>query len=66
MKAIILKGKPRADLIDTIIVSSFKGKGDDRALRVTDHVLKVIERVVENVIRDTVKVQQMQQRYEVQ
>ena len=56
MNAIIREGKVPADWSNSIIVSLFKGKGDalDRnnycGLKLTDHVLKVIERVVENII----------------
>ena len=50
------------DWSDSIIVSLLKGKGDAldqnnyRGLKLTDHVLKVIERVVENMIRETVNI----------
>ena len=53
------------DWSDSIIVSLLKGKGDAldqnnyRGLKLTDHVLKVIERVVENMIRETVNIDQM-------
>ena len=53
------------DWSDSIIVSLLKGKGDAldqnnyRGLKLTDHVLKVIERVVENMIRETVTIDQM-------
>ena len=57
MNAIIREGKVPVDWGDSIIISLFKGKGDTldrntyRGLKLTDHVLKVIERVVENIIR---------------
>ena len=66
MNAIIREGKVPADWSDSIIVSLFKGKGDTldrnnyRGLKLTDHVLKVIERVVENIIRETVNIDKMQ------
>ena len=66
MNAIIREGKVPADCSDSIIVSLFKGKGDAldrdnyRGLKLTDHVLKVIERVVENIIRQTVNIDEMQ------
>ena len=50
------------DWSDSIILSLLKGKGDAldqnnyRGLKLTDHVLKVIERVVENMIRKTVNI----------
>ena len=60
MNAIIREGKIPADWSDSIIASSFKGQGDAldrnnyRTLEFTGHVLKVIERVVENIIRETI------------
>ena len=56
MNAIIRQGKVPANWSDSIIVSLFKRKGDALhqnnycGLKLTDHVLKVIERVVENII----------------
>ena len=67
MNAIISEEKVQADWSDSIIVSLFnKGKGDAldlnnyRGLKLTDHVLKVIERVVENIIREIVNIDEMQ------
>ena len=66
MNAIILEGNVPADLSNSIIVSLFKGKVDAldrsnyRGLKLTDHFLKVIERVVENIIRETVNIDEMQ------
>ena len=65
MKAIIREGKVPVDWSDSIIVSLFKGKGDVldrnsyRGLKLTDHVLKVIERVVENIIHEKVNIDEM-------
>ena len=65
MNAIILEGKVPADWSDSIIVSLFKEKGDAlyqsnyRGLELTDHVLKVIERVVENILCGTVNIDEM-------
>ena len=65
MNAIMPVGRVPADWSDSIIVSLFKGKGDaldqnnDRGQKLTDHVLKVIERAVEN-IRETVNIDEMQ------
>ena len=65
MNAIICEGKCPADWSDRIIVSLFKGKGGaiNRSyypgLKLTDHVLKVSERVVENIIRETVNTDEM-------
>ena len=62
---IICEGKVPADWSDRIIVSLFKGKGGaiNRSyypgLKLTDHVLKVSERVVENIIRETVNTDEM-------
>ena len=64
--AIIREGKVPADWSDNIIVSLFKGKGDGlernnyRGLKLTHHDLKVIERVVENIIYETVNIDEMQ------
>ena len=66
MNTIILEGRVPADCSDSIIVSLFKGKVDglDRSnycgLKSTDHVLKIIERVVENIICETVNIDEMQ------
>ena len=65
MNSIILEGKFPADWNDNI-VSFFKGKGDAldrsnyRGLKLTDHVPKVIARMVENIIRNTVNIDKMQ------
>ena len=66
MNAIIYEDKVPADWSDNIIVSLFKGKGDALnrnsylGLRLADHVLKVIERMVENIIHETVNMDKMQ------
>ena len=66
MNAIIREGKVPVDWSDSIIVSLFKGKGDAldwnnyRGLKLTDNVLKLIERVVENIIRETVNIDEVQ------
>ena len=51
MNDIIHEGKVPADWSDSIIVTLFKGKryALELGLKLTDHVLKVIERVVEYV-----------------
>ena len=57
--------KTYKDWSDSITVSLFKGKEDAldrsnyRGLKLTDLVLKVIERVVENIIRATVNIDKM-------
>ena len=66
MNAIIFEGKVPPDWSDSIIVTLFKGKEDElvrsnyRGLKLTDHVLTVIERVVKNITCDTVKTDEMQ------
>ena len=66
INAIMLDGKVPADRSNRIIVSLFKGKGDAlnqsnyRGLKFTDHVLKVIEIVVEGIICGTINIGQMQ------
>ena len=66
MNAIICDGKFPADWSDKIIVSLFKGKRDAldqnnyRGLKLTDHVLKDIERVVKSIIFETVNIDEMQ------
>ena len=62
MNAITFEGKFPTDWHDSINVSSFKEKGDAldwsnyHGLKVTNHVVKVIETVVENITRDTVNI----------
>ena len=59
MNAIILEGTVPADRTDSIIVSLFKVKGGalDRSnycgLKLIDHALKDIERVILNIVRDS-------------
>ena len=66
MNAIICEGKIPADWSYSIIVSLFKGKGDALnwnnycGMKWTDLVQKVIERVVEIIIRETVNIDEMQ------
>ena len=66
MHAVICEEKVPADWSASIIVSLFKGKGDAldlnnySGLKLTDHVLKVIERVVENIICKTLHINEMQ------
>ena len=66
MNATIFEAKFPADWSHSMIVSLFKGKGDMLGrsnycgLKLTDHVLKVIEREVENITRDTVDIDEMQ------
>ena len=66
MNAIIREGKVPVDWSDTIIVSFFKGKRDGldrnnyRGLKLIDRVLKVIEKVVANIIHETVNIDERQ------
>ena len=65
MNAIIRDGKVPADWSDSIVVSLFKGKdaldGNNYCgLKLIDHVLKVIEKVVENIIHEAVNIDEMQ------
>ena len=66
MNTIIREGKVPAYWSASIIVSLFKGKVDAlawinyRGLKLTGHVLNVIERVVENIIHKTVNINEMQ------
>ena len=66
INAIIHEGKVPVDWSDSIIASLFKGKGDAldrnnyRRLKYTDRVLKAIEKVVENIIREIVNIDEMQ------
>ena len=51
---------------DSFIISLFKGKGEAldrgnyRGLKLTEHVLKVVERIIEVIIRDIVNIDEMQ------
>ena len=57
---ITLEEKVSEDWRDSIIISLFKGKGDALSpsnyhrLKLTNHILKVILRVLDNIIRETV------------
>ena len=63
---IILMGKVPEDWSDSIIVSLFKGKADAldlsrcRGRKLTDHVLKVIERLIKDIIQGTVIISETQ------
>lgn len=66
METVILEGKVPADWSDGIIVSLFNRKRDALdwsnicGLKLIDYVRKVIEKVVKNIIHDTVKTDKMQ------
>ena len=63
---IIFEEKVSKDWRDSIIISLFKGKGDAlspsnyHGLKLTNHILKVIQRVLENIIRETVIISETQ------
>ena len=62
----IIAEKVPSDWEESYIANLLKGKGDatdrgnNRGLKLTDHCLKVIEGVLEQVLRDTVHVNKMQ------
>ena len=66
IEAIIYEGKIPTDWQESYIVSLYKGKGDAldrgnyRGLKLIDHVFKVLERVVESLIRKRVEISDMQ------
>ena len=66
IEAIIYEGKIPTDWQESYIVSLYKGKGDAldrgnyRGLKLIEHVLKVLERVVESLIRKRVEINDMQ------
>ena len=51
---------------DSIIISLYKGKGEAldrmnyRGFKLTEHTLKVIERIIEDLVRNIVKIDDMQ------
>lgn len=64
--AIIATGHIPTEWEESIIINLFKGKGDAmersnyRGLKLLDHVMKVLERVLEKVIREQVDINAMQ------
>ena len=64
--SIVAEGKIPFDWNDSYIVSLFKGKGDAlergnyRGLKLTEQVLKVVERIIEKLLREIVDVDEMQ------
>ena len=68
MKSVIAEGVVPADWRDSIIVNIYKGKGDAldrgnynlRGLKLTDHVMKLVEHVLERRIRKMVDIDEMQ------
>ena len=66
IKSVIAEGVVPADWHDSIIVNLYKGKGDAldlgnyRGLKLTDHVMKLVEHVLERQIRKMVDIDEMQ------
>ena len=66
IKSVIAEGVVSADWRDSIIVNIYKGKGDAldrgnyRGLKLTDHVMKLVEHVLERRIRKIVDIDEMQ------
>ena len=66
IKSVIAEGVVPADWRDSIIVNLFKGKGNAldrenyRGLKLTDHVMKLVEHVLERRIRKMVDIDEMQ------
>ena len=64
--AIVREEKMPTEWKESIILSLYKGKGDAlnrgnyRGLKLTEQVLKVVERVVEELLRDFVNIDDMQ------
>ncbi len=64
--SIIREGKIPQEWTLSTIINCFKGKGDSlncnnyRGLKMLDHVLKIIERVIDSFIRDQVTIDPMQ------
>ena len=64
--AVIKNGKIPKDWEMSYILNLFKGKGDAlnrgnyRGLKLTEHVMKVVERIVDKIIRDMIKLDEMQ------
>ena len=66
VKSVIAEGVVSADWRDSIIVNLYKDKGDAldrenyRGLKLTDHVMKLVEHVLERRIRKMVDIDEMQ------
>ena len=66
MKSVIAEGVVPADWRDSIIVNLYKGKGNAldrgnyRGLKLTDHVMKLVQHVLERRIRKMVDIDEMQ------
>ena len=66
INAIIREGSVPPNWSDSMIVSLFKREGDTlnrnsyHGLKLTDHVLKVVERVVEKIVHETDNIDEMQ------
>ena len=64
--AIIESGRIPKDWEESFIVCLFKGKGDAldrgnyRGLKLTEHAMKILERIIDNVIREKVNIDECQ------
>ena len=64
--AIIRDGKVPTDWGQTFIVSIYKGKGDAldrgnyRGLKLTEHAMKILERIIDGLIRQVVSIDDSQ------
>ena len=64
--AVVFEGKIPSDWDDSFIINLYKGKGDAlergnyRGMKLTDQVLKVIERILEKCIRQIIDIDSMQ------
>ena len=64
--SVIMNGKIPEDWELSFILNLYKGKGDAldrgnyRGLKLTEHVLKVLERIADTIIRDMVDIDEMQ------
>ena len=66
VNCIIAEGVIPSDWELSTILNCYKGKGDAlergnyRGLKLTDHILKIVERVIENLVRQQVDINEMQ------
>lgn len=66
LNAIIRDGVVPSDWESSFIINLYKGKGDAlergnyRGLKLLDHVMKTTERIIENIIRDRINIDEMQ------
>ena len=64
--SVVVNGKIPEDWEMSFILNLFKGKGDAldrgnyRGLKLTEHVMKVLERIVDTAIREMINIDEMQ------